>query len=591
MSTPRPQPQDIRHRLGRRLQQRYLRWFAKQPAESVFLSQGWRAFWRSCRRRVNALLQSRLILIPGTCLVVCWLLFILSIAVKVVVIVLPQLPDLAFAAPKDAEPALRATLAMTRLTVFQTTMLPLLFFWASRCFCSSTGLETRAFYKSYPSSELVAYRIGFLFFLVCSTAISVGATIGHGAGVYGVAASLTVTGCLGWLAWSAGKRLMAIRWPPCVPQEALAFTICFLFLLLLLPVVINICYGPAVLGISQYLKWLGPCGWVNGLLLGLSCGRTQDLWPLAICCVVSVVSGYRLNAPTASWTFRRQLLSKYRTRASCRRVTTSTAIEQHVARDLRQALSGNGWTSILYPRWVRGREAFLLLLCGSVFLLQLTVAGLVLFLETIENEAGSGQTLNEKLMLCALVSSAAGWNVLVMEGLAVCYRDQSGLLDFAKRPVSPGQVWKQLQLDGVKFAPTQVLLATPFVITTTMVAPAYFTNSCFAVTVALLSCIAIRTTWSAGACYFASIMNLRQWIAFILQGLGTLAGGFLILGTVGSALALSLDPDWTPVATAVNLLTQQIAALVALGIAWGTWFALGQATHRRGTRQPSMTVS
>jgi hypothetical protein len=74
----------------------------------------------------------------------------------------------------------------------------------------------------------------------------------------------------------------------------------------------------------------------------------------------------------------------------------------------------------------------------------------------------------------------------------------------------------------------------------------------------------------------ASIATLRQWLASSLQTLGMLAGVFLLMGTVGGAIAMGTKPDSTLQALAVNLITQQFATITALGIACGCWYAIGR---------------
>jgi len=399
-----PRSQNVRDRLRRRLHPRYLRWLARQPVASGCLSKGWRGFRRSCRRSINAFVRSRLVRIPVFCVAVCAGLFILGAAVALVAAVLYLLPAMLFAPPEHhrfASLAERDAVALTRLTVLQSAILPLLFLWAAHCFCNSLGLETRAFYEKNRLSRLVGYRLGFLCFLAYSAAVTLGATAGHDAPGYGVMATLTVTGCLGWLAWAAAKRLMAVGRPRWLSSPgALAATL--LILLLPTPYIIAFSYrsGSAVLAISRHLTWLGPLGWVNDLLLGLSLGHVQNALPLAIGCVVALSLGYQLNRPTSSWAFRRRLLSNYRTRrVSQQRATTSRTNEQHVARDLRQALSENVWKPAVYPRWMKGHVASLLALYGMAFLMQLLLACLVLFLGAVERKVGSGFALNEKRML------------------------------------------------------------------------------------------------------------------------------------------------------------------------------------------------
>lgn len=237
------------------------------------------------------------------------------------------------------------------------------------------------------------------------------------------------------------------------------------------------------------------------------------------------------------------------------------------------------------PRWAGRRLTFLLVSCGSLFVVQLILAGLVLFLRAVEQNAGMGETLDETRTLCAAMASVAGFNVLLLESLAVGYRDQPGLAEFAKRPVSPGQVWRQLQLDGVRLAPVQILLSIPFVVMTIVVAPAYWMTSCLAVALFLLACVAIRTTVSAGPCYCSSVMQLRPWLAVPLV-FGVYAGAFLILGMVGSTFFLFVDPDMTPEVAAARLLLQQVAALAAFGIAWGTWYAVGHSAKEYAELPP-----
>lgn len=513
------------------------------------------------------------------CVALGGLLFILGAVATAAVRLFPLLPGLFFAAPENhtfASSAQRAAVAMTRLTVFQSVMLPVFFFWASLCFCNLPRLQDCSLYERSASSRLIVYRIVFLCFLACSAAVSVGATVGHGADAYGVAASLAVTGCLGWFAWAVGKRLMAVRWPPWIlSPHALAGVFLILYFALV-PLFMGVWFGPHVLSVSRYLKWLGPAGWVNELLLDLSIGETRNLWPLGICCIAAVVLGYRLNGPTKTWSYRRRLLSIYRTRESFQRAPSRRKREDRVALDLRETLSGRGWRSVLYPQWAEHHLTFLLVSCGSLLLVQLFLVGVVLFLKAVEQEAGMGETLHETRMLCVAMASAAGINVLLMEGFAASYRDQPGLAEFARRPVSPDQVWRQLQLAGVRFALAQILLSIPFVAVTIVVAPAYWMNSCFAVIVALLSCIAIRTALPAGASYYSSVIRLRPWLAIPLI-FGMFAGGFLILGTVVSAFVLCLDPDASVEVVAVRLLLQQVAPLAVFGIAWGIWFAVGHS--------------
>ena len=573
--------QNVRNRLHRRLHQRYLRWLARQPVESVFLSEGWRSFWRSYRRRANDFFRTPLVQILIVCLAVCALLLILAGAVAAVACVLYAPPAILFAPPEHVSftgLAQRDAVALTRLTVLQSMIVPSLFLWATLCFRNWSGLEAPAFYQKYRSSRLVGYSVAFLCFLGWSVAATIGATIGHGTAFYSIVAALTVTGCLGWLAWTGAKRLMAVRCSHWLSSSETAAATLGLPLLLLLPV-ISALFGPAVFTISRYLQWLGPFGWLNDLLLSLSFGRTLAVLPFGICCVITLALGFWLNSPTSNWAFRRRLLSKYRTRTLRRCVTSSTTGEQHFAHDLRQALSRHNWQSILYPRWTRGYVTRLLLLCGTVFAVQLILAGLILFLESVERQTGLGISLREARSLRVMLSCAPGWNVLLIEAIAISIRDRFGVWEFARRPVSPGQVWKQLQWDGAISAPTQTLLALPSVALVIVVAPAYGMNSCCAVVVALLACVAIRTTLSAGSCYFASITHLKQWTASILLLVGTFGALVLIWGAAASGFAICMNPDWTPGENASTLLLQQVVPLTALAIACGVWCAVGYSRH------------
>ncbi len=584
MNMDRRPARDISDCLRRRLQQRYLRWLAQQPVENVFLSEGWRSFWRSYRRRANRFFQSRPVVTLMYCLAACGLLLILGVLSAVLIgLICCFLPKVFFSAPDRVsfvDDSQRAAVALTRLTVFQSVALPLLFLWASQCFRNSVRLEIRDFYKKRDASQLIGYRIGFIGFVVCSAAVSVAATLGHDGSAYGAAASLIVTACLSWLAWAVGERMMAIQWRPNVSSiSSPVTTVCILTILLcLVPAVAGLCYGPAVLSVSQYLAWLGPLGWVNAQLFGVSHGQTQNLLPLGFFCVVAAYLGYLLDSSTRRWAFRRQLLSIYRTREPRRDPLTSVPTDkQQVARELRQVISEGSWPTwktLFCPRWLVGHATSLILTDGAMFALQLIFAGLVLFLESLED--GAGQPLREKLVLCALLSSVGGWNVLLLEGFAACLRDQAVLSEFAKRPVSPGVVWEEIQRDGLRFAPTQVLYSTPFVALTAVMAPEYFVRSCIAVAVALLSCFAIRTALAAGACYAALIANLREWLASWLQTLGMFAGVILLMGIVGSAIAMGTEPDSTLGVLAVNLFTQQITTLTALGLTCACWHAIGR---------------
>lgn len=578
MNLARFRRETVGNRLGRRVHQRYLRRLARQPVTSLCLSQGWRSFARSYRRRVNAFGRTRLALVLAVCFGLCGVLFVLGVAAAVVGIVACGPPVLLFAPPEHhpfLSAAERDAVALTRLTALQSIFLPLLFLWAAYCFRNMSRLETPDFYGKPHPARLLGFRLGFGYLLACSTIITLGATIGRGEAVSGVVGTLTVTGCLGWWAWAAAKRLMAAgppRWlaSPGAPVAMIAILGMPLAMVLIPP-----CFGSAGLTFSQYLPWLGPFGWVNDRLFGLSSGHLENAWPLGLACLLALSWGYWLNRSASTWAFRRRLLTNYRTRVTPQRASTTATGEPRLARDLRQALSGGDWKAWLYPHWMKGRVSLFLLLYGLVFLVQLLLAWLVLFLASVTRQAAPGMVFPEARMLGAVFSSVPGWNVVLLEMCALLLWDPWGLVEFARRPVSPGQVWRQSQWQGVRAIPTQVILAIPFVVVTIVVAPAYFRDSCLAVAVALLACLAIRTTFSAGACYIPAVANLRSWLAGTLGLLGMLAGNVLIFGTLASNAAACLHLEWTLGQRALAVLVPQIVTLTALGIAWGIWHAVG----------------
>lgn len=526
-----------------------------------------------------------MVLIPLVCLAVCVLLGILGFIVAGIATMACVVPIGFFSPPEHSSftgPIQRDAVALTRLTVVQSVLLPVLLFWAAHLFRDWSRRDTGALYKRLSPSRLLVFRLVFLGLLAVSAAITLGATTRHGAAVLGVVGTLAVSGCLGYLAWTASKRLMPLRGLlGMASPEALVGTVVILGMVMM-PAFIGVCLGSSVLTISAYLQWLGPLGWLNDLLLGLGLGHAQNVYPLGTVCLLALVVGHRLNRPTSSWAFRRRLLANYRTPLSRqpepapeKRGATGTPSRGDVAGDLRRALSQGGWKSLFRPRWIQERVATWLLLYGVSFLTQLLVVGLVLFLASVE--ASSGMALKEMQQMCSIMACVVGANVLLMEAYAGLGGYWSDWWAFAQRPVSPGQVWRRLQQQGLRFVPTQVLLAIPFVALTALIAPDYVGTSCLAVAVALWACVALRTTVTAGTCYLAAITHLRQWITSLLMLLGAAAGVALFLGTLASGVAVCVEPTWTPGAKVLALLLQQLVTLLVLGIAWGVWYAVGRS--------------
>ena len=176
MSTDGPPLENVEYRLRGRVHRRYLRWFARQPVESVFYSAGWRSFWRSYRRRSNAFFASRPVVVLGVCVGVCGILVFVGLFGTALARILPLLRDIFFAPPENrsfAGPAEQSAVALTRLTILQSMVLPLLLWWGSQCFRNSSAVRNGVFYKRYPSSAFVFYRGTFLCCLVCSAAVAV----------------------------------------------------------------------------------------------------------------------------------------------------------------------------------------------------------------------------------------------------------------------------------------------------------------------------------------------------------------------------------------------------------------------------------
>ena len=394
--------------------------------------------------------------------------------------------------------------------------------------------------------------------------------------------SVLVAGNLGWFAIALCRRAMGVRVPRLPAQTVTSLTLGSLFILL--TSISTLLYGPIVFDVSEHLAWIGPLGRVNSWLFELGEGRFETLLPLVALCAILAAGGYGLHRSAGRWAFRRRLLSMthvierdYTKRASGVRTPPK------IACDLRDVLSGRArwsWRSIVFPRWIQGNRVTLLLIPITLFLLQAVMIALGLFLERLEAASDVG-TLPEKLLIFGFASSAAAWSVLSMEVAAAGYREVGKLVTFAVRPVSPWDVWLDIQREGMAFVPTQILYSIPFVVILALFSRDFVVHGSASIGIALLTCIALRTFLVAGTCMASVSANLRFWIRYPLELILALGGSIIVLGIVAQALLVPIEGSLLSVV--VRQLILNVLALFVLAVAATVWHA-GAAPWRKSLR-------
>jgi hypothetical protein len=246
---------------------------------------------------------------------------------------------------------------------------------------------------------------------------------------------------------------------------------------------------------------------------------------------------------------------------------------QSVLSELRTILPDNPayWRAIVNPNWLRGGARKVLVFSAVCLLIsQVLFASLVMFIAHLERTtaASGGDPLREKQSLLAATANIAAWSVLTFELCAIFLRDARELR-LTTRPVSPGHIWCDRQLSGLKAIPTQVLFACPFLILPGFFGSEWLNHGIINCLVALQACFALRTTICAGCCSFSAGETLRCLVAYPLLVLGWfLAFGLLALG-IESLRSRGAE------FVAMQLLLQ-LTTLFVFGLSWGMWILLSR---------------
>lgn len=576
----------ISRRLKKRLHWRYLRWLAIQPPDTFCRSARWRNSVRSYNRRMNQFVNLKLVRWLGGGLLVgaaiCWA----GLAIATFGVVCMALAMI-FIAPPEHHPfindAQRDAVALTRLTVYQTLAIALAVIYCTIRSHTPKELERHEFFNRRDGLRQLSWSIAIAGLILCvgSAVVLSGVSWQLPNRLVSIAASVLVAGSISWFAVALCRRAKGVRTPRLSAQ---ATTFVPLGGLIMLVPLATILYRPVVLEMSVHLAWFGPLGRANAWLYELGNGRFASLLPLGTLCAVLAVGGYCLHRSAGRWSFRRRLLFMAivveRDRAKRQSKVPETPA---IARDLRDALSSRerwSWRSIVCPRWIQGSWATLLTIAIALLLTQALMIGLGLFLARLEAAYDAG-TLPEKLLIFGLASSTAAWSVLSLEVVAACYRDTGKLFTFPVRPVSPWDVWVEIQRDGLAFVPTQILYAIPFVVILALFTRDYMVHGLASVGIALLTCIAIRTFLIAGTCVASVSANLRFWIRHLLEFIVMFGGMFILLGLIGQAVVVPIEGSLLSVV--IRQLVLNAFVLFVLAVAAMAWHA-GARPFRKSLR-------
>ena len=501
------------------------------------------------------------------------LVCVVVVAVSAVMVML--LPAVFFSPPEHhqfASQAERAASALTRLTALQLVALPALLLAATYRSRGTTDPLRRKFYRGRDLVPRRGWRVGLAALVICSTAVSVAATLGQPGGLAAAAAAVVAYGCLGWLVLAVARRMTAVRLPGGLCEPSIQVAAVVVPLALLAPAV-SVLYSPSVLHIAGYLSWLGPPGWINAALQQISLGQFQveKLVQLGFLSAAMGYVGYELRRRTKRWSFRRRLLRMYRAeRLSRTGSALRPASRQTLAHEVRTEIAGSSGPArltVFVPPWLSGHGKPLALLAAAQFVVQLIFSAMALFLWRLEQAAdvAQGDAVPEKLMAFALTSNVAGWSVLIHEGYFLLVRDAAKLIGFSKRPVSPVEIWWDLHRRGLRTVPMQLLLAIPFLAIPIYLGHEYWNRGLASVGLALAACFAIRTAVSAAACYLSATVVLRPLIAAPLQWLGWVA----CIGLL--PIVVAPIKNGGPVEPLTSLLMLMLASGLAFGLGWGMW--------------------
>ncbi len=574
----------ISRRLRSRLQRRYLRWLVAHPSDSFCRSTRWRNFWRSNRRRFIHFVNLRPVQWFLGAIVVMAAFAVAGMAV-VVIGFIGWLLTMTFFAPPEHHPfisdAQRSAVALTRLSIYQTVAISLaVIFCGIRSHAPKSHERREFFNRRRDVRQLIrSIVIAGLILVVGSAAVLSGVSWRLPHRLLSIGTSVLVAGNLGWFAVALCRRAMGVRVPRLPAQTVTILTLGSLFMLIM--PMMTLLYGPIVFDVSQDLARIGPLGRVNSWLYELGEGQFERLLPLVALCAILAAGGYALHRSASRWAFRRRLLSLTRViERDYTKRASDVCTPPKIARDLRGVLSGRArwsWRSIVFPRWIQGNRVTLLLIPMTLFLLQAVMIALGLFLERLEaaNDAG---TLPEKLVIFGLASSAAAWSVLSMEVAAAGYREIGKLVTFAARPVSPWDVWLDIQREGMAFVPTQILYSIPFVLTLALFSRDFLVHGSASIGVALLTCIACRTLLVAGICLSSVSANLRFWIRYPLEWILAMGGSLIVFGIGAQAMLVPIEGSLLSVV--VRQLILNVLALFVLAVAVTAWHA-GSAPSRK----------
>jgi hypothetical protein len=528
----------ISKRLKSRLRRRYLRWYSVQPSRSFFRADGWRSFWRSYNRRANAVFAHPAVHWLAMTLVVGVALCLVGVTVAVLGF-LGQLLPMVFFAPVEAHPfesdSQRTMVAFTRLTIYQTAAMSLLLIYSAVCSHAPGELNRRRFFdrRKNVRDSLRGLSIAGLCLFLASTMCVIGVTYRSPYFLLATLVSLLTVGCVCWLVVALARRLIGLRLLRLRADLAVAGVL-VAALVLLLPFS-RLCYGISILEVSESLAWLGPMGFVNSLLYSFSIGRPGAIVPLGSLCVTTAVIGCYLYLRSRSWTFHRRLISMVEILEVGRTASENKAqIQPAIERELRRILSRSEWRSwraIFYPRWIEGNLPIVFVLLGSVFAAQMLLISMGVMLTNVEAMSDVGPQRPSELMF-VLAANAAGWSILLFEGMAWCYRDSHCLTTFARRPVSPWDLWRESQWRGIVCAPTQVVYTLPFILLTASFSPKLLWYACYLIGPALLSCIALRTLVVAAVSYGSAIFSHLTWTSIVLQWVGGIVGLAVLSGMI-----------------------------------------------------------
>ncbi|PQO46101.1 hypothetical protein [Blastopirellula marina] len=569
--------------VDRKLRFGYLRWLSTHKPDYFWFHPLWRSFWRAYRRGKYAVakwfLPQTLRKYAEICLIVlAVILFVTMVGVRAFPVVGYEMLGALANIPREVfhgipgewppvAPALETPIPFGRLTIFQTSLAVLMVLAGIRAASPPDAPDRRLEHRAVRRrSQLCLLIVLFTISLLVCCAGAWNAPRDTPAFLWSMVATGIVGLAVSWFSFQVAVNLGSFRLRIAKEHKEVAGAIIFLTCV---GVGLFLIVSPISIHLFRELAWLGPIGWLNDQAMQISAGNLTQAWSLGLAIALMAAAAMVLRRKSQTWQHRREVLADDPPPTSESPTVSSDAgeLREALRRRVREELHPAPITlgQWICPRWLRERSRLMALMAPLVVFTQaMAIFCSFRFAQYADAAFPVGSDLQDLIRFPLLGSIPLA--IMLLELGHALPRVVQTIRGFSQRPISAGELWRELQWDGLVRIPTILFWLLPcLVVPLTLLYREWWLVPA-TIVLSLLAWVALRTLLAAVTIVTPSLERLPEvWQLVVVVP--------FLIPSVSIALCFSsslpdlgnLGPVW------IRLFAAQGLTLAQFGIAYGIW--------------------